>query len=285
MTMPMAGPPTNTERGITSLRWSLLLTLAMQAVAVSMLLPLGYLWGQFEGFNWFSAFAALIPMIISLYLLGVVAVIFFLSGLSRLHEGRDEYGPAHARNVEYVVIFVVIAFVMSVSSATFNLPFGIFGSVSTAALASILVSGGLAAIRGLFVGLAFLYAGRALVRPEDRELLMYALIALVVGPAVGSGALALLVQSNPPSALPTGFVALGVEAGIELLAFAVLYRVYSRTVARIRSGELPPLYRPVPFVPFVPPYTPYWAPPYYPSYPVQPAPPPPAPPPQKPPGA
>ena len=278
MTMPMAGPPTNTERGVTSIRWSLLLALAMQAIAVSMLLPLAYLWGQFSGPNSFGAVAALIPMVISLYLLGIVAVVFFLTGLSRVHEGRDEYGPAHARSVEYVVICVVIAFVMSISSMTFNFPFNLFGSPGAAVTATILVSGALAAVRGLFVGLAFVFAARALARPEERELLTFAVIGLIVGPAVGAGAFALLVQSNPPSSLPISYVALGVEAGIELLAFAILYRSYSRVLARIRSGELPPLYRPMPFVPYAPPYAPpYWSPPpYYPAYPppVQPAPPP-----------
>ncbi len=282
MTLSMVGPPTHTERGITSIRWSLLLALAMQAVAVSMLLPLAYLWGQPGGFSPFGAYAALIPMLMSIYLLAILAIIFFLSGLSRLHEGRDEYGPAHARDVEHVVIFLVIAFVMSVSSLTFNLPFGIFGSPSPTLTASVVVSGALASVRGLFVGLAFVFAARALVRPEERELLTYAVIALVVGPAIGAGVLALLIQSNPPASLPIPLVAMGVEAGIELLAFTVLYRSYSRVLARIRSGELPPLYRPVPFVPYVPPYAPYWAaPPYYPPYPAQPAQP--APPPQKPP--
>lgn len=282
MTLSMAGPPTNTERGITSIRWSLLLALAMQAIAVSMLLPLAYLWGQFSGSGSFGAVAAMIPMLISLYLLGIVAVVFFLTGLSRVHEGRDEYGPAHARNVEYVVICVVIAFMMSISSMTFNLPFNLFGSPGPAVTASILVGGALTAVRGLFVGLAFVFGARALARPEERELLTYAVIALVAGPAVGAGALALLVQSSPPSSLPISYVALGVEAGIELLAFAVLYRSYSRILARIRSGELPPLYRPMPFVPFAPPYASYWSPPpYYPAYPAPPVQP--APPPQKPP--
>lgn len=282
MTMPMAGPPTNTERGVTSLRWCLLLALAMQAVAVSLLLPLAYLWGQFSGSGSFGAVAALLPMVISLYLLGIMAVVFFLTGLSRLHEGRDEYGPAHARDVESVVICVVIAFVMSISSMTFSPPFNLFGSTGVTMAATILVGGALAAVRGLFVGLAFVFGARALARPEDRELLTYAMIALVAGPAVGAGALALLVQANPPSSLPVSYVALGVEAGIELLAFAVLYRSYSRVLARIRSGELPPLYRPMPFVPFAPPVAPYWAPPaYYPAYPAPPVTPPP--PPQKPP--
>ena len=284
MVYPMYPPRPNTERGVSNLRWSLLLTLAMQALAVVTLLPVGYYLLNPPGYWDTSPLFSLLPMMLTTVLLGIVALIFFLSGVSRLHAGRDEFGPAHGRNVEMAVVFVVIAFVVGVSSITFSGPFGI-GLTSQSAV-GLMVTGGLTVARGLLVGLALLFCVRALVREEDRHVGVFATIALALGPAVGAGVTYVLLPniSQYFGSVVIALAGLGVQGAIELVGYALLFRLYTVTYNRLRSGELPPLFRPP--MPFVPPYYPGYMPygmPYYPAWPVQPPTPPPTPPePQKP---
>ncbi len=291
MAYPMYPLHSNTERGVSSLRWSLLLALTMQAIAVVTLIPVGYyLLNPPSGYYYYdSSMLALLPMALTIYLLGLFAMILFLTGMSRLHVGRDEYGPSHARNVEMIVVLLVIAFVVGISGATFGGPFGfVFGSNYGIGLVA---SGALSVVRGLFVGFAFLYAARALVRPEERHVGFFAAIALGAGPAVGAGVMYVLLPglSQFSSTFIVGLAGLGVQAAIELVGYSLLYRQYTGLHNRLRSGEMPPLYRPpVPLVPYYPMYPPYSV-PYYPPYPAQPYPPapvpapPPATPPEQPP--
>jgi len=183
MAYPMYPFHSNTERGVSSLRWSLLLTFTMEILAVVILIPVGYYMMQSSGSS--TDYLTIIPLLLTVILLGVVAMIFFLSGLARLHAGRDEYETAHARNAETVVVFTVIAFVVGISALTFGGPFGVlFGRSDEIGYA---VTGALSVVRGLFVGLAFAFAVRALVKPEEAPVGTFAMIALAVGPAVGAG--------------------------------------------------------------------------------------------------
>jgi hypothetical protein len=278
MAYPLYPLHSNTERGVSSLRWSLLLALALQALAAVTLIPVGYVLLNPPSI-YDNSTLALLPMLLTIILLGIVAMVFFLSGLSRLHAGRDEYGPVHARNAETAVVFTLIAFVVGIPGAMFGGPYGIaFGSIQGVGL---VMTGALSAARGLFVGLAFVYAVRALVRPGEEHVGLFATIALAAGPAVGAGVMLLLLPGTSPylssSTLVIPLSGLGVEGAIELFGYILLFRQYTSVSNRLRSGELPPMYRPpIPYVPYFPPYSPYGM-PFYPGYPTQPASPYPAP--------
>jgi len=281
MFYPMPAPRPNTELGVSNIRWSLLLSLAMQSLAVVTLLPIGYYMLSPPSGN--ASLYTLFPMYITVALLGIVALIFFLGGVSRLHTGRDEFGPAHSRNMDTALIFVVIAFVVGVPSLMYS---GIVGSAFLSpGGAGAFVSGALTVGRGLFVGLAFVFCVRALVKEEDQHVGYFAVIALALGPAVGAGVTYALFPSMDVTVgrETVALAGLGVEAAIELVGYVLLFQLYNGTYNRLRSGELVPLFRPPP--PFMPPYAPGYMPygmPYYPPWPVQPAPPPTPPEPQKP---
>ncbi len=284
MAYPMYPFHSNTERGVASLRWSLLLAFTMQTLAVVTLIPVGYYIAN-PPTTYLSDFVTILPLLLTVILLGIVAMVFFLSGLARLHAGRDEYGPEHARNAEAVVIFTVIAFVVGVSALTFGGTFGIvFPTDDPVGLA---VTGALTVVRGLFVGLAFAFSVRALVRPEETSAGTFAVIALAVGPGVGAGVSMALLNGLPlPSTtLYIALAGLGVGAAIELVGYILFYRQYTALTNRIRSGELASRFRPqpMPFVPYPPPYVPGYGMPYYPAYPAQPPQYPPQGPPQQPP--
>lgn len=273
----------NTERGVANLRWSLLLAFTMQILAAMMLVPIGY-YLLYPPSGYFDpSTLTVIPMEVTVVILGIVAMAYFLGGLSRVHAGRDEYDPAHVRNAETIVIFTVIAFVVGVSGLTFGFPFGLLFQQGDAARFA--VTGALSVVRGLFVGLAYAFAVRALVRPEETSTGTFAAIALAVGPAAGAGVSIVLRGSLPAYTSEANVVLAGlaVAAAIELVGYILLYRQYTVLSNRLRSGEMPPRIRP-PAVPFVPyPAYPGYGMPVYPAYPAPPMYPPPVPPPQQPP--
>ncbi len=306
--VPVAYPappplPSRTERGIGYARWAVVVGLAMQGLALSLTAYAAILVSALLGnppsldAAFLSLLGTMIGLTCAIGLVGLVGGILFLIGLYYLHAGRDEYGPAHTQSMDRVLIYAIIALVFAITAPIggtftsafigFGAGFGMFGTTNV-------VSGTLGAVRGLFAGLALATALRAFQTEDDRRVGLASAALLAVAPA-GAAVVGVLFPVSPGltdsrillTVLPIWLGAAAVAAAIELIAYVLFFRLYSKTSRQMHAGEFAGMYRPPPmFVPYYPAPVSYYYPPY-PAYPPpQPAPPPappPTPPPQKPP--
>ena len=283
--------PAKTAQGVGYVRWAILFATVMQAIN-----SVGFAWvavvltgAASSGLGFassFEVFGANLAFICAAGIIAFAAVIFFILGASSAHEGREEFGPDHAREMDRAVIFLIIAFVMGViasagglGSASFGVtPFGFQGPFSP-------VGGVFGTVRGLFVGLLLGSLVRVFISKEDCDITRIGTALLTISPAIGTGIAFLTLTTNPvdpltvPALAPLAFWAAAALSGVELIAFVLFFRVYSSVLRRMRAGELPPIPRPPPLYA---PYYPGLA--YYPVYPGVPEGPPPiGPPPAQPP--
>ena len=291
-------PPSRTERGIAQFRWAIVVGIAMEALAItltayvaSIVASLGTSVPTPFDPTFFSLLTTMIGLTCVSGVVGLVGAILFLIGLNHLYTGRDEYGPAHTQAIDRVIIFAILGIVFGIAApiggtvSSAFLGFG-FGSGFSLIGGANVVGGTLGALRGLFVGLAFASALRAFQPEGERVTGLSAAVLLAVSPAVAVVAtLAFPMSAGTATAftLTAWLAAAAVAAAMDLVAYVVFFRTYSRTYHRMHAGEFAAMYRPPPmFMPYYP------APmPYYPPYPAQPAPPPapPQPPQSPPPGA
>lgn len=288
-------PPSRTERGIAQFRWAVVVGIAMEALAITLVAYVASIVGSFGtslltpfDATFFSLLATMIGLTCVSGVVGLVGAVLFLIGLNHLYTGRDEYGPAHMQAIDRVIIFAILGIVFGIAApigGTATSAFLGFGSGFSLIGGANVVSGTLGTLRGLFVGLAFASALRAFQPEGERVTGLTAAILLAVSPAVAVVAtLAFPLSAGVSTAftLTAWLVAAAVAAAIDLVAYVLFFRMYSRTYHRMHAGEFVAMYRPPPmFVPYYPAPMPY----YYPPYPAQPAPPPtpPQPPPQSPP--
>jgi len=280
--------PAKTAQGVGYVRWALVLAILLQAINIA--------W-----FAWVAAVLALaasgapglggtldlfvtsLAFVCAAGIVGFVAVIFILLGVYTSHDGREEYGPDHAREMDNAVIFLIIAFVMGVIASA-SLGAGGFGATPLAFQFPLSPIGGLfGTVRGLFVGLLLVSLVKVFISREERDEAWIGVAILTISPAVGTVVALLIALVTPPvdpftipTIAPLAFAAAAVLASAELIAYVVFLRIYSNVHRRMRAGELPPIPRPSPM------YTPYY-PAYYPPWPVVPEAPPSAPPPPGPP--
>jgi hypothetical protein len=268
----------------------------MQAVNIP-----GFLWLAFvastlppgggDFLSFFGLFLGALAFQCSVGIIGFVGLILFVIGAYSAHEGREEYGPDHARDVERALIFFIIAFVMGVIASVGGFGFST-GPVGTGVPINP-VGGIFGAVRGLFAGLTLRYVVRTFLRKEERDLGWVGTALLTGAPAAGSVvSFVLFLAGNPldssfnPSALPgllaLAFVTAAALAAAELVAYVLFLHIYSRALRRLRSGEIPAIPRPpVLYAPYYPAPGYYPANPWVPSYPQ--TPPPEGPPPGQPP--
>src|SRR3989442_72278 len=109
--------PAKTAQGVGYVRWGLVLAILLQAINLA-------------GFAWIAAVLTLaasrtpglgssldllvtnLGFVCTAGIVGFIAVVFMILGVYSSHDGRDEYGPDHAREMDNAVIFLIIAFVM-----------------------------------------------------------------------------------------------------------------------------------------------------------------------------
>ncbi|HEV8595398.1 MAG TPA: hypothetical protein VGR51_07715 [Thermoplasmata archaeon] len=231
----------------------------------------------------FSALAALALVSAITVIFGVLVLIFYFIGFGYLYGGRNEMGPAHARNLKIALPLLIVAFSLDLagrvasffitSSAitfdffsgriTFN-PNALYLGVVVSTTVGILVAAMCAAVLVLSV--------RALAKPGHQTLLYAAAGIGTATPGI-AGALALLqlprlvatIQDFVDSGGGGGFFgfvpsidpALGVPAlvmsGLGLVTGLLYFVVYRAAGERLKTGELKPVLPPAaPVTPWMP---------------------------------
>jgi hypothetical protein len=225
--------------------------------------------------------AALLPVIVGVLViavLGLIVLIFYLIGYSALYKGRNEFGPAHARNVKLSFYLLIIAIVAGIVGGVAS---GIIGFMARRfdpftggftfdantyylSVAANIASG---IVIAALMAAHFVLGIRALAGPDDQRLLYIAAAIGTATPGV-TGALVLLAlpQFLPFLADPAnqGF-SVGPEWGLPSLVgtgmnfatFLLFFLVYYRVNRRLRSGDLKPTlpppqpmsWMPMPFAP------------------------------------
>ena len=273
-----APPPPRIPRTIPGVRWSFVglvlvigyfATLAVAAVVMGAAvagLPASPSISQI-----LSALALAIVFGIVAVILGILVLVFYLIGVGYLYGGRNEFGPAHARNVRIAFILLLVAISLGLASGVAQ--FILASSVFTITGFSITFNPGtfyalvvVGIVMGIFVA-AFMAAHlvlsiRALARPQHQIVLNAAAALGTATPGI-AGAITLLqmprvvaaMQALADSAtggfftgLPTIDPSWGLPAalgGILSIAAMFLFLFVFRDVnRRLFGGELKPILPP-----------------------------------------
>jgi hypothetical protein len=287
-------PPPKTPEGV---KWSLVgLFLGLgYFVALMVVAALYYnelanadptdIFGFISSFLW-TAVAGILTGVI-----GLMTLIFYFIGFGYLYAGRNEFGPTHARNLQFSFVLAIVALVMYVVAAivSFIASLSIFsgtGGTITVDTGALYLSAALRIVMGLVVSAIvaahLVLAIRSLVRPERQTMLNVAVALGTATPGI-AGALTLLqmpayislieawasgvtggIFTTPPIGPESGLPSImsAVLTVVTILLFIVLYR---EIALRLRAGELKPIlptpppapsWMPGPVVP-PPPYAPY----------------------------
>ncbi len=241
--------------------------------------------GQF-----FNSLAALILGSIIMAILGIIVLVFYFIGFGYLYGGRNEMGPAHARNLKIALPLLIVAFSLDLagrivsyfitSSAlsfdffsgriTFN-PNALYLGAAVSTTVGIVVAALIAAVLVLSI--------RAIAKPSH-NLLLYAAAGIGTATPGIAGALTLLQLPGLVVAIrdfidqgPGGFFsipsldpALGVPSvvmgSLGLLTGILYFVIYRGASMRLMTGELKPVLPPAaPMTPWMPPMMPYGGPP------------------------
>lgn len=275
--MPVQAPPPALPRTPSGLRSSLLaLALGIGyfvAVVVNGLIHAGafatFDTGGVDAVR--STFGALLVAGALLLVFGIIVLVLYFIGFGFLYGGRNEFGPAHARNVQISMILLILAIVIGVvqvaavavlnGAALRNTGFGFLvdaGMFYTAALVNAILGIAVAALVS-----AHLVLNVRELTPPNRQVLLY--VAAATGTAtpgvVGSLTLlqlpayidfveALAEAQTGPFLAPTLDPAFGLPAIVAgvlgLVTFALYLWLYRAAGARIRTGELKPMSLPPP---------------------------------------
>ncbi len=230
-------------------------------------------------------------------LLGLITLIIFFLGYGYLYGGREEFGPAHKKNLGIGLGMLVGAIIAAIAGflVQFFLIIRMIGNIFSGDpnfIYNIMIASTISGtIMAVLVALMLVFGVRAIARPGHQPLLYIAAIIGMITPGVvggltylqiarfidlfGGGTTTISIDST--WGLPT---LIGGALGI--VTFVLFLFVYHKTLTRIKTGEIRPIMpqpQPIPWTPGYPPQ-PY---PVVPAQPVYP-PPPQQPPPGAPPG-
>lgn len=245
-------------------------------------------------------------------ILGILVLVFYFIGFGYMYGGRNEMGPAHARNLRIALPLLIVAFSVDlagrvvsylISSSAFSFDFfsgqitfdpnALYLGVAVSTTVGVFVAAMIAAVLVLSI--------RALAKPSHNLLLYLAAGIGTATPGI-AGALALLqlptlvraIQDfidqgpggfffSPPNLDPSLGIPSVVMGSLGLLTAILYFVVYRGASFRLVTGELKPVLPPAAQAPsWMPPMMPYAAPPAPPAAPPMP-PPAPAEPPAQPP--
>jgi hypothetical protein len=141
-----------------------------------------------------AAAAGIIILGILVVIIGLIAVIFALWGLSTVNTGRKEFGEGHEASVKKGVQFIIIAMLMQVASAVAGAVLGVssvglnIDQMRNGLLMSVGVGGAIGLIAVIFYGLGMQLLLEKLMTSKGRGLKMPFL-----GIAVGGGVLSFVL--------------------------------------------------------------------------------------------
>jgi len=307
--VPVAPPQPSTPKGVGwCVRAFMLHLVALVMLALAGVAGIAVIGGLQPGQNPFQMLALFLPVLLLLVawaVIEIVVLVFYLVGFGYVYKGRNEFGPAHARNLRIALYLLILAFVLGLASivtttvmSSFAIRMDPFGGTFTFEpglyYATQAVGIGFGIVIAAFVAAHLVLAIRVLAKPQH-ERLLYAAAAIGTATPGVAGALLLLVLprylallTDAGAGLPigpeTGLPGIA-AAGVSVVTFLLFLLAFRGAEARLRSGELKPTLPPPQVTSWMPapvvPYAPYG--PYAPQTPV--APPPPPQPPPSPPGA
>ncbi len=268
------GPP-KTARG---LQWSMvglvvyLLVLGVQSVLGVILLESlqtggGTSGGLAENLGMFA-----LGMLASL--LSLVALVLYLVGFAFQYAGRDEFGPAHARNMRVALYAMIGAFVTMLTGYVLEMVimfigvFSGFGTVGAGGAANfiafisqeLLVAAISGVVTAALVAIVLVLSVRNLAKPAQQRVLLVAAVLTVVTAGIAGlvslwqvYAAAAAFESGGSGSFSTNSglsTLLGSVLGLAPCALYVL--VYRGVGERLRKKELIPSVLPAVFVPRIP---------------------------------
>ncbi len=306
--VPVPPPQPSTPKGVGWVVRALILYLvALVLLALAAVVFVVILANLQPGQDIFQMLALILPalaLVIPALIISLVCLIFYLVGFGYMYRGRNEFGPAHARNVRIALYLLILALVLGLASTVVTTALSFFAIRTDPFSQTITFDSGMYyAMQATSIGFGIVIAAcvaahfvltiRALAKPQH-ERLLYAAAAIGTATPGVTGAVLLLVLPGYIDRLvnsPGGpFLGLGPDSGYPGLASAAMNLVtmllfllaFRGAEARLRTGELKPIlpppqmasWMPAPVVPY-PPYGPY-APPAPMAPPQQPPPSPPS---------
>ncbi len=212
-------------------------------------------------------------------LLALIAFILFIIGLIKFYQGKDEFGPAHAKNFQMAIIFLILGIVLPIVGGAFSpgIPLGSTNveDYYAAMRVSLIASGVMGLVGTIFMTMCLIYLVKALAQ-EELSKLKLGQILVIIGPIIGIVAVVALTMQTPKDIkvqdLWTMYSAISMvpSAGsiVGCIGYFFFYQAYKSIHNKMSTGRIMPMPRGAP---------PYGA-PGYPAPPTYQAPPPPPPP-------
>jgi len=237
--------------------------------------------------NWGAALAGAVGIVMAAFvivILGIVLFVFAIIALIKFYQGKDEFGPQHAKNFMMAIIFLILGIVLPNIGGAFSPSYGYGANITdtyNSLKMSVAVSGALQIVGGLMMALMFTFMVKA-VTNEEASKFKIGTIMVMVGPIIGIAAVLAILPSKPGTVTLSDLATMGAIATsalslggiLSLIGYYFFYQGYKSILAKMDSGVIRPGMMPVQMAPpgYAPPPAPYQPPPPAP-YPQQPMPP------------
>jgi hypothetical protein len=289
MPPPAYGPPPgyyppppafNTREGVKY--FSRVLLLEMIIVIISFLIALGAIATlvSLGSGNWGAALAGAVGIVMAaivIIIFVIVMVIFAIIGLIKFGQGKDEFGPQHAKNFLMAIVFLILGLVLPNIGGTFSPSYSIGNNITdtyNSLKMSVAISGVLQVVGALMMALMFTYLVKA-VTNEEASKFKLGTIMMMIGPIIGIAAVLAILPSKPGTVTMSELATMGAIATsalslggiVSLIGYFFFYQGYKSILAKMESGVIRPGLMPAPM------YPPGYAPPPMPPQPYQPPPP------------
>lgn len=121
-------PGKNTFEGIGRLRTATILAIAMNIIGMLMALWLLTMVGQLTAGDIGAALGAIALILlfgVVIVIIGIIALVFAIWGLSTVHSGREEFGAGHAESVKKGVNFIIFGIVVNAAASVLGFVLGL----------------------------------------------------------------------------------------------------------------------------------------------------------------
>ncbi|MGQ9583553.1 MAG: hypothetical protein ACUVV6_08605 [Thermoplasmatota archaeon] len=208
-------------------------------------------------------------------LLALLAFILFIIGLIKFYQGKDEFGPVHAKNFQMAIIFlilgIVIPFVGNIFSPGNSMTTKLEDLYSSMRV-SLILSAVLSLVGAIFMTLSLINFVKAFIVEEASKFRLGQML-IIIGPIIGIIAVAAMTMQTPKDIKVEdlramyGALAMAPSAGqvVACVGYFFFYQGYKSILGKMNKGQILPM----------PPGAPPYGAPAYPQPPAQPAPPPP----------
>lgn len=180
----------------------------------------------------------------------LIALILFIIGLIKFFQGKDEFGPIHAKNFQMAILFLILGIVIPWIGGAFS-PGYSFGTSLENYYASIrtamILSGALAIVGAVFMTLSLMYFVKAFTREEASKFKL-GQILIVVGPIIGLIAVIALTMSTPKGIKPEdlwnawGAISLAPQVGyiVSTGGYFLFYQGYKSILGKMNTNQIVP---------------------------------------------